>query len=304
MLNQDRSLRGNTDKDGVKHTEKTNAPAMAKLIDNAFVDSGSSPPTKKVGRNALCHCGSGKKYKKCCLLADEMNSGNVVGAMQFPEGKIVQYTRLQAADFMDETNVARHEAAHALAAWLLGLPLHYVRLNKPGEVEYHSDELAGGCAAGAPLPEIWKMSIGERWVQARKQALMTLAGPFWSGDSESSNPLRIEETSAHGAQAVSRFMTFLSEWDSMDDLIAKRPPTHSHVTVEEAVAETIRLLNVVQDIFCGEYREQIRGAIAHLAAKILELHHLDGADAESIIEEIYPVLKEARENGMFMEATV
>ena len=22
---------------------------------------------KKPGRNELCHCGSGKKYKKCCL---------------------------------------------------------------------------------------------------------------------------------------------------------------------------------------------------------------------------------------------
>jgi hypothetical protein len=24
-----------------------------------------------IGRNATCHCGSGKKYKKCCLPADE-----------------------------------------------------------------------------------------------------------------------------------------------------------------------------------------------------------------------------------------
>ena len=26
------------------------------------------PPSKKVGRNAPCPCGSGKKYKKCCLI--------------------------------------------------------------------------------------------------------------------------------------------------------------------------------------------------------------------------------------------
>jgi tetratricopeptide (TPR) repeat protein len=26
-----------------------------------------------IGRNATCHCGSGKKYKKCCLSADEAN---------------------------------------------------------------------------------------------------------------------------------------------------------------------------------------------------------------------------------------
>jgi tetratricopeptide (TPR) repeat protein len=25
----------------------------------------------KIGRNDLCHCGSGKKYKKCCMASDE-----------------------------------------------------------------------------------------------------------------------------------------------------------------------------------------------------------------------------------------
>jgi preprotein translocase subunit SecA len=29
-------------------------------------------PGLKVGRNDLCPCGSGKKYKKCCLPKDEM----------------------------------------------------------------------------------------------------------------------------------------------------------------------------------------------------------------------------------------
>ena len=29
--------------------------------------------SKKVGRNELCPCGSGKKYKKCCLLNDQKN---------------------------------------------------------------------------------------------------------------------------------------------------------------------------------------------------------------------------------------
>ena len=26
---------------------------------------------KKPGRNDPCHCGSGKKYKKCCLATDD-----------------------------------------------------------------------------------------------------------------------------------------------------------------------------------------------------------------------------------------
>lgn len=29
----------------------------------------------KMGRNDPCHCGSGKKYKKCCLAADEVRDG-------------------------------------------------------------------------------------------------------------------------------------------------------------------------------------------------------------------------------------
>ncbi|MGM0760094.1 MAG: SEC-C metal-binding domain-containing protein [Thermodesulfobacteriota bacterium] len=26
---------------------------------------------KKLGRNDKCHCGSGKKYKKCCMAKDQ-----------------------------------------------------------------------------------------------------------------------------------------------------------------------------------------------------------------------------------------
>ena len=28
-------------------------------------------PGRDLGRNDRCHCGSGKKYKQCCLVADE-----------------------------------------------------------------------------------------------------------------------------------------------------------------------------------------------------------------------------------------
>ena len=28
----------------------------------------------KIGRNDPCHCGSGKKYKRCCLQADRMQA--------------------------------------------------------------------------------------------------------------------------------------------------------------------------------------------------------------------------------------
>lgn len=35
-------------------------------------------PEKKIGRNDLCWCGSGKKYKQCHLRADENKSRRYV----------------------------------------------------------------------------------------------------------------------------------------------------------------------------------------------------------------------------------
>ena len=32
---------------------------------------GDKELSEKVGRNDPCHCGSGKKYKKCCMAKDE-----------------------------------------------------------------------------------------------------------------------------------------------------------------------------------------------------------------------------------------
>ena len=42
-----------------------------KLKENGFAQSESEG--KKLGRNEPCHCGSGKKYKKCCLDKDYLN---------------------------------------------------------------------------------------------------------------------------------------------------------------------------------------------------------------------------------------
>ena len=36
----------------------------------------------KPGRNDPCHCGSGKKYKKCCQPKDEANEGEVIAKDQ------------------------------------------------------------------------------------------------------------------------------------------------------------------------------------------------------------------------------
>jgi len=50
-------------------------------FDDALLEAFTSPSVpyrnreKKLGRNDPCHCGSGKKYKKCCLEADQ-NAGS------------------------------------------------------------------------------------------------------------------------------------------------------------------------------------------------------------------------------------
>ena len=41
---------------------------FSKVVDYISEQEEKTPPVKKVGRNDPCPCGSGKKYKKCCML--------------------------------------------------------------------------------------------------------------------------------------------------------------------------------------------------------------------------------------------
>jgi len=43
------------------------------VVENRYAEEGARQPVRKeskVGRNAPCPCGSGKKYKKCCGRAE------------------------------------------------------------------------------------------------------------------------------------------------------------------------------------------------------------------------------------------
>ncbi len=43
---------------------------MRKMLNKALPTSNNLPEKKeKIGRNELCLCGSGTKYKKCCMLS-------------------------------------------------------------------------------------------------------------------------------------------------------------------------------------------------------------------------------------------
>jgi uncharacterized protein YchJ len=47
--------------------EKFEKPNLKSLPDRSFKFGDSNATKKKIGRNDPCPCGSGKKYKKCCL---------------------------------------------------------------------------------------------------------------------------------------------------------------------------------------------------------------------------------------------
>jgi preprotein translocase subunit SecA len=58
-----------------RNKEDIKRKSVAKITNTGFVGGGDGTEKKqpikkgvKVGRNDLCPCGSGKKYKKCCGL--------------------------------------------------------------------------------------------------------------------------------------------------------------------------------------------------------------------------------------------
>ena len=65
----------------------------------------------KIGRNALCPCGSGKKYKKCCLSAQPEKKTSSVRKQRF----IPVYTELDqlsnsVVDLIEQNNLDEAEA--------------------------------------------------------------------------------------------------------------------------------------------------------------------------------------------------
>jgi len=88
---------------------------------------------RKVGRNELCPCGSGKKFKKCCMVSTEVDTGeqseklsefanpNCKGCMgrghtgyHIAEGK--RFVKLCTANNCAQQNLGRHMAMLRLEA--------------------------------------------------------------------------------------------------------------------------------------------------------------------------------------------
>src|SRR5690625_1398166 len=56
----------------------------------------------KIGRNDPCHCGSGKKYKRCCLEKDEQKQ---LLASKLPKQPIIQWMTYEEVDEMSTDEI-------------------------------------------------------------------------------------------------------------------------------------------------------------------------------------------------------
>ena len=225
----------------------------------------------KIGRNDPCHCGSGKKYKKCCERIDQMHSPLTIAGKH----GMLTYTRAQKQEFESDQNIARHEAAHAIGHWIMRHAIDYMQLNDDRtDKANHGDTLAGLTVGGGRLPDIMALPIGERTVIALEHAFVTLAGPVGSGDAQSDNPLREHETIDHLYQAGSK----LHHMAGMD--------------ADESRVQVARLLSVVANCFDDLV---IQNMVDILATILLEKRRLEGNVITEILNRAYPVCKEAAE---------
>lgn len=72
----------------------------------------------QISRNALCPCGSGKKYKKCCLMQDEMaaaekrkEQAEVIKARQPEDDALIQ--QMSELERLDELSNKANDLIHA-----------------------------------------------------------------------------------------------------------------------------------------------------------------------------------------------
>jgi tetratricopeptide (TPR) repeat protein len=113
----------------------------------------------KVGRNEPCPCGSGKKYKRCCLGKDQAFEREALAAARQASHDDERYDELTAASnaVLDLVDAGRLDDAEAAAHDLLqcfpgvhdgyarlGL-IHEIRGNTELAIEYYRKVIAFAC---------------------------------------------------------------------------------------------------------------------------------------------------------------
>jgi hypothetical protein len=237
------------------------------------------PRQSKIGRNDPCHCGSGKKYKKCHERSDKSRrrDSNELWRVEI-NGRAVVATKADMDDYNNERNLAMHESAHAVGHWIMGHELGYMQFNddRTDIDNNHADKLAAVTVGGGPLPDMIAQPIGERTVLALQHAFVTLAGVFGSTDAASENPLRKAETTDHLFQAVSKLMQI------------------GGMTKKEAIERVCRLIPVVTECFDDK---AIWNLVNILATIFHKKRRLEREEILDIIHQTYPACKAAAAEG-------
>ncbi|QGR00269.1 hypothetical protein EHS13_27390 [Paenibacillus psychroresistens] len=147
---------------------------------------------QKLGRNDLCHCGSGNKYKKCCLSKDE--AGNITRIAASPEAHVGpmnlsilihntlpwknELYKMEAIYMVDSLNdFTAEEISIAIQLWNDFSNDEEPGIKKagvyPAAIEYWLSQLHGRDVTRSSLAEKYNVSAGT--ITQRSTQLMTYA---------------------------------------------------------------------------------------------------------------------------------
>ena len=175
-----------------------------------------------------------------------------------------EVTMNDIAEANDERNFARHEASHAVAAWIVGVPIIRLELNDIERSTINAGETETG--TGVLLSELQAKPLDELRVYGRHQAFISLAGPHGSDESTSQNPLCVERTKDHLTQAKNKLTNI------------------GRMSEEEAEGEALRLLDVVKWITA---LPRFQRAVTQLSAQLIQHRKLSGEQAVAVISEAW-----------------
>lgn len=176
--------------------------------------------------------------------------------------------------------VALHEASHAVAAWVLDLPLTGMLWVNPDEAHPGLRKRARACVIQRGLADNLKKSYGEKLVLAKSTAFMEIAGVYGiSGQASSLNPCHQDTTERHFWDAVKMYQALLC---------CQTPEEVKSFCLREAAAnddafeEVRRLIPIVKTFFANRI---IRALTQGLANLFLEKQCISG-------DEVYEFLNE------------
>ena len=101
---------------------------MCQVQSSALINSHINTMSKKIGRNDPCPCGSGKKYKRCCLLSDQLNDSQDKNGRALLQSSGLDVPKLKAY-------IASHNSA-PLLDYLIALQLNPQNHGKNLRIEH------------------------------------------------------------------------------------------------------------------------------------------------------------------------